>query len=68
LLLTTTFPAAADNEDIVTGDWRVLNLECSPFDFPPPMELLNEGCTEAGGRFADKSLGLWRIADLPRLD
>ena len=65
-LLTTTFPGAAANEDIVTGDWRVLDLEQPPFGFPRPLELLTEGCTEGGGRFADKSLGLWRVADLAR--
>lgn len=66
-LLVTTFPAAAANEDIVTGDWRVLDLERAPFGFPPPIELLNEGCTEADGRFTDKSLALWRVADLAGL-
>lgn len=66
-LLLTTFPAAAANEDIVTGDWRVLDLERAPFHLPPPLELLNEGCTEGGGRFADKSLGLWRAEDLAGL-
>ncbi len=64
-LLTTTFPGEPENEDIVTGDWRPLNLERAPFHFPAPARLLNEGCTEGGGRFADKSLGLWRVADLP---
>jgi SAM-dependent methyltransferase len=63
-LLTTTFPTTAENEDIVTGDWRVLNLERPPFGFPPPVELLNEHCTEGEGRFGDKSLGLWRVAEL----
>lgn len=67
LLLTTTFPACEINEDIVTGDWRPLNLQPPPFGFPSPAELLNEGCTEAGGLFADKSLGLWRVADLATL-
>jgi hypothetical protein len=61
-LLTTTFPECRVNEDIVTGDWRPLNLERPPLGFPPPVELLNEGCTEAGGLFADKSLGLWRVS------
>ncbi len=64
-LLTTTFPEEPTNLDIVTGDWRPLNLQRPPFNFPPPLRLLNEGCTEGGGRFADKSLGLWRCADLP---
>ena len=66
-LLTTTFPGVTANEDIVTGDWRPVNLQLAPFALPAPELLLNEQCTEAGGLFADKSLGLWRIADaLPR--
>lgn len=64
-LLTTTFPAETANLDITTGDWRPLNLECAPVGFPPPSALLTEGCTEAGGRFLDKSLGLWTLNDLP---
>ncbi len=66
-LLTTTFPEGEANEEIATGDWRPLNLERDPFGFPAPLELLNERCTEGGGIFADKSLGLWRTADLARL-
>jgi SAM-dependent methyltransferase len=65
-LLATTFPDEPANRDIVTGDWRPLNLERAPFGFPPPRELLREGCTEQGGTFADKSLGLWRADDLGR--
>jgi SAM-dependent methyltransferase len=63
-ILTTTFPGAEPNEDIVTGDWRTLDLERAPFQLPPPMRILNEGCTEGGGAFADKSLGLWRAEEL----
>jgi len=63
-LLSTTFPEEAANLDIMTGDWRPLNLERPPFNFPTPALLLAEGCTEAGGRFLDKSLGLWAIRDL----
>lgn len=63
-LLTTTFPGERENADIVTGDWRPLNLEAPPFRFPPPVELLNEQCTEGRGAFSDKSLGLWRHAQL----
>ena len=66
-LVTTTFPDCQANEDIVTGDWRVLNLEREPCRLPPPLQLLNEGCTEAAGLFADKSLGLWRTRDLASL-
>jgi hypothetical protein len=63
-VLTTTFPGAEPNEDIVTGDWRTLDLEQAPFHLPPPVRILNEGCTEAAGAFADKSLGLWRAEEL----
>jgi hypothetical protein len=63
-ILTTTFPGAEPNEDIVTGDWRTLDLERAPFQLPPPVRILNEGCTEGGGAFADKSLGLWRVEEL----
>lgn len=65
-LLTTHFPDEPSNRDIVTGDWRPLNFRLPPFDFPAPTESVVEGCTEAGGLFADKSLALWRVADLPR--
>jgi SAM-dependent methyltransferase len=63
LLLTTTFPQHRRNRDICTGEWRTLNLELEPFRFPKPLRVLEEGCTEAG-KYADKSLGLWRIADV----
>lgn len=66
-LLTTTFTKESRFTDIVTGDWRPIDLEAPPFSFPPPLELLDERCTEQNGAFADKALGLWRVRDLPRL-
>lgn len=60
-LLTTTFAGRSGNVDIPTGKWRTLNLQQPPFDLPPPLELINEQCTEKNGRFADKSLGLWAL-------
>jgi len=64
-LLTTTFTDCSINEDIITGDWRPVNLSLSPFNFPEPLELINEKCTEGDGIFSDKSLGLWLVKDLP---
>ncbi len=64
-LLTTSFTDRANNEDITTGEWRPINLELEPFNFPKPLYLINEKCMEEGGEFADKSLALWRVADLP---
>lgn len=63
-LLTTTFADHPANRDLGRLIWRPLNLRAAPFYFPPPLELLKEGCTEEGGRFADKSLGLWPLKDL----
>jgi len=63
-LLTTTFTELGTNDDIVTGDWRPLNLCREPFGFPEPLAVLVEGCTEEGGAYADKSLGLWEIATI----
>ena len=66
-LLTTTFTVEPTFRDIVTGDWRPVNLELAPFSFGRPLELIPERCTEQHGAFADKSLGLWRVRDLPDL-
>ena len=73
-LLTTTFTDANirsgagfnDNGDINTGEWRPLNLQRAPFMLPEPPMIINEGCTEGGGICKDKSLGLWRVADLKK--
>ena len=64
-LLATTYPTRTENKPILTGQWRAVNMQLPPFSFPPPLELINENCRADGGRWADKSLGLWRIADLP---
>jgi SAM-dependent methyltransferase len=63
-LLTTTFPDCDLNEAIVTGDWRIINLEKAPFNFPLPIKLINEKCSEGNGAYADKSLGFWKVSDL----
>jgi hypothetical protein len=64
-LLTTTFTAQDRNTDIATGEWRPLNLQLPPFNFPKPIVVINENCTEVDGRYPDKSLGLWQIANIP---
>ncbi len=66
-LLMTTFPAVTANADILTGEWRPINFQLSPFNLPAPLKLINEQCTENDGRYADKSLGLWALANVPEL-
>ncbi len=64
-LLTTTFASRSANWDLPVGViWRPLNLQLAPFHFPPPVDLLVEQCTEQGGKYSDKGLGLWRLNDL----
>lgn len=66
-LLTTTFPTRNENGEIAPGKWRPLNLQIAPFHLPPPEQLVNEDCTDAGGAYADKSLGLWRCESIRRV-
>ncbi len=66
-LLTTTFPERKKNHDIVTGQWRVLNLEKPPFNLPRPLKIITEECTEEQGAYADKSLALWKIDEMRKI-
>jgi hypothetical protein len=63
-LIATTFPEWQTNADCEDGDWRALNFERAPFNWGAPLELLNENCMEAGGGWRDKSLGVWRLAEI----
>ncbi|MCQ6274858.1 class I SAM-dependent methyltransferase [Bacillus sp. V3B] len=60
-LLTTTFTNRKSNTDIKTGAWRPLNLEMKPFNFPRPIYVINENCTEGNMQYTDKSLALWDL-------
>jgi len=59
-LLTTTFPDHK-NFDIVTGNWRQLNLQSTPYNLPLPLKIFNEG---ESGENQDKAMALWRVQDL----
>lgn len=64
-LMVTTFPEWDANRDCEDGDWRALNMQRAPFNWPAPRALINERCEEGGGGWRDKSLGLWRLDELP---
>ena len=64
-LLTTTFADRLANVDLVLENiWRPLNLEMPPFNFPKPLKLINEKCSEDNNQYTDKSLGLWRLDEI----
>jgi|SRR5690242_13857384 hypothetical protein len=64
-LLTNTWPEHPDNLDIETGGWRTLNLETAPFNFPPPLRVIDEKCFGGGGAYRDKRLALWKLVAVP---
>jgi hypothetical protein len=63
-LLTTTFTQLIRNKDIITGEWRPVNLQSAPFLLPPPMLLIEEQMETSDEILLSKALGLWRVADL----
>jgi SAM-dependent methyltransferase len=48
------------NADILSGDFRMLNLLKSPFFFPSAAELIPDD-----GVLADRTLSVWKVTDLP---
>jgi hypothetical protein len=62
-LLTTSFVNRTNNKNITKGDWRPINLILKPFNFPPPLQIINENYLEEGEKFSDKSLCLWKISE-----
>jgi SAM-dependent methyltransferase len=56
-LLTNSYPAIKQNEDITTGRWRFINLSVPPYSYPTPRIKIEE--TEAG-----KEMWLWELAQL----
>jgi len=69
-LFTTTFTRSINNKDLPRFKrgvaWRILNLRKHPWGFPEPLYLVNENCTEGDGLYSDKSIGVWKIKDLPK--
>lgn len=58
-LLATTHTSVLENRDIGMGDWRSVNLQLPPFNFPAPARLINEDAELC------KCLGMWRLEELP---
>jgi len=63
-LITTTYPDHRSNLECGLGRWRALNLCAPPFSFPPPERVIAER-PDREPENVDKSLGVWRVSDLP---
>ncbi|GAB4188400.1 MAG: class I SAM-dependent methyltransferase [Simkaniaceae bacterium] len=60
LLMNTYTDPKRINNNIKMGNWRPLNFQKPPFNFPKPIFLINEQYS----KHPDRHLALWRIKDL----
>lgn len=62
-LLLNTYPEVRRNRNQFTGsNWRRLNLQLPPFEFPEPTETLPDG-----GDVDPSRLAIWRLQELPSM-
>lgn len=62
-LLATTDPTIAYNADILSGDYRMLNIEKPPLNFPRPILTIPDDAVVPG-----RLLALWQLSSLPGID
>ena len=67
VLMTTFLSDTRPYFDILDGQWRAINFQLKPFNFPEPERIIIEGCLEDHYRWTDKALGLWRLSTLEGL-
>lgn len=63
-VITTTFPGETNREGIL-GRWRRINMQAAPFNFPVPVALIEERLPKPDRAEPVKSLGCWRITEIP---
>ena len=56
----TTMVDHAENTDITTGQWRLINLEISPFNLPKPRLFIDDDKND----LRDKKIGVWERQQL----
>lgn len=59
-LIATTDTTTWFNSDIPTGEFRIINLQRPPYNFPNPRRIIVDDAVREG-----RVLGLWSTADLP---
>ena len=60
--LTTSHLLTTKNHDILTGQYRQINLLLRPFSFPAPIRIIYEDVVE-GETNNGKTLSLWKVSD-----
>lgn len=63
-LLTTTYSGLPANHDILSGQWRPIDLELPPFALPPPVHRIVEKEYDEWGLRLRRSLGVWDLGAL----
>lgn len=67
-VLITTNPNINENRPIITGEFRNVNLQMPPYNFPMPIEIHRDRHTQVPEEELidpHKMIGLWRVMDLP---
>lgn len=59
-LIATSDQGTRFNADIVSGDYRMLNLRIAPLKLPPPGLTIRDDAV-----FSGRHLGVWPVSDLP---
>jgi len=67
-VLTTNYPLITRNTDILTGGFRAINLQLSPFHLPKPVTAIAEDFFPKQRNDPNfiRELGLWRRSDFAR--
>jgi len=58
-LMVTTDQRVTDNLDIESGEFRSVNMQIAPFDFPKPLRYIEDSCISQS-----RAMGVWKIVDL----
>jgi len=62
---TSTYISCKENKEIHVGGFRPVNFQIKPFNFPQPVKIISDVCVTENEILEDKSIGIWRIKDLP---
>jgi hypothetical protein len=61
----TTFSSEeVDNKNIITGDFRFINLLKKPFELPEPFDILDDGFDNKDKIYSCKKISIWKLDEL----